>query len=65
MHYQCSECGKPVGLMADKTGAPQMFLCPNTGRVASVQTPVKRGTTPRPVGNVATQFKKRRDDDEN
>jgi len=44
MHYNCSECGKPIGLMADKKGVPQIFLCPNTGRVAVPQIPVKRET---------------------
>jgi hypothetical protein len=44
MHYNCSECGKPIGLMADKNGRPEMFLCPHTGRIARPQIPVKRET---------------------
>ncbi|ASR75951.1 hypothetical protein SEA_GENEVAB15_114 [Mycobacterium phage GenevaB15] len=33
--YKCSACKRPVGLMVDAKGEPEMFKCPNTGRVAS------------------------------
>jgi hypothetical protein len=44
MHYNCDCCGKPIGLMADKNGRPEIFLCPTTGGAARPQTPVKRET---------------------
>lgn len=46
--YQCSECHRPVGLMADMDGNPTMFKCPRTGHIAQPQHPVKRTTPPLP-----------------
>ena len=46
MHYNCSECNRPVGLITDKTGTPCWYRCPHTGRLASPQTPVRRDTVP-------------------
>lgn len=42
MKYQCSECGREIGLMADKYATPQLYKCPHTGRVAELQTPRDR-----------------------
>lgn len=53
MNYFCSECHKPIGLMADKRGKPELFKCPHTGRVARPQQPVKRDTPPPTVVAVA------------
>lgn len=47
MHYVCSECGKPIGLMADKTGTPHLFVCAHTGRVAKIQVAQQRPTIQR------------------
>ena len=46
MHYNCSECNRPVGLMTDHNGTPCHYRCPHTGRIAEPQTPVKRDTMP-------------------
>ena len=46
MHYNCSECNRPIGLMTDKNGNPTWYRCPHTGRLAEPQTPVKRDTVP-------------------
>ena len=46
--YKCSECNRPVGLMADADGNPVPYKCPRTGRVAQPQHPVKRTTPPLP-----------------
>lgn len=35
MTYQCSECRKPIGRMADMNNKPILFKCPYSGRVAS------------------------------
>ena len=48
MMYTCSECHRPVGLMADMEGNPVMYKCPRTGRVAQPQHPIKRTTPPLP-----------------
>lgn len=42
MKYQCSECGREIGLMADRFGTPELYKCPHTGRVAQLQTPRNR-----------------------
>lgn len=34
MNYKCSACGRAIGAMLDKKGKPELFKCPNTGRVA-------------------------------
>jgi hypothetical protein len=44
--YRCSECNRLIGLMADKNGSAQIFRCPNTGRLAERQMPLKRDTKP-------------------
>ncbi|QSM01195.1 hypothetical protein SEA_NANOSMITE_103 [Mycobacterium phage Nanosmite] len=36
--YKCSECRRPVGRMVDRHGNPELFKCPNTGRVAQPQS---------------------------
>jgi len=41
---KCSECGRPVGLFADKDGKPRPFRCPHTGRLAQPQVPIRRKT---------------------
>ena len=46
MHYECSECKRPIGLMADKEGRPRQFRCPHTGRLAEPQVPIHRDTPP-------------------
>jgi hypothetical protein len=46
MGYRCSECGRPIGLIANKFGTPEKFKCPHTGRIANVQTPIRRDTAP-------------------
>lgn len=33
--FRCSECRKPIGLMVDPKGKPELFKCPHSGRVAS------------------------------
>lgn len=40
--YQCSECRKRIGLMADIEGQPELFKCPYTGAVADKQEPIRR-----------------------
>jgi hypothetical protein len=43
-NYQCSECLRPIGLMVDEKGKPEIFLCPHTGRPAETQPRgVRRG----------------------
>lgn len=49
MHYNCSECNRPIGLMTDKNGNPGWYHCPHTGRLAEPQTPVKRAALPATV----------------
>lgn len=46
--YRCSECNRPIGLMADANGNPVMYKCPRTGRIAQPQLPIKRATPPPP-----------------
>jgi hypothetical protein len=43
MNYRC-ECGKAIGLMADKEGKPEVFKCPYTGRKQRPQVPIRRET---------------------
>lgn len=31
--FRCSECRKPIGLMVDPKGRPELFKCPRSGRV--------------------------------
>lgn len=40
--YQCSQCRKHIGLMADIEGQPELFKCPYTGAVADKQEPIRR-----------------------
>lgn len=56
MNYQCSECHRPIGLMANQQGRPTLFKCPHTGRVALPQMAVHRDTPPLP-GPVAAEQK--------
>lgn len=42
LDHRCSECGRPVGLVADKDSAPVYFKCIYTGRVAELQIAVHR-----------------------
>lgn len=48
MNYTCPHCHRPIGLMADADGDPQLFKCPYTNRIAQVQHPIKRDTPPMP-----------------
>lgn len=50
MHYQCSECSRPMGVMLDMKGRPELFKCPYSGRGASTipDRPVSRDTPPLP-----------------
>lgn len=41
--YKC-ECGKNIGLMADKEGVPTTFKCPYTKRTQPPQMPIRRET---------------------
>lgn len=47
--YRCSECQRPVGLMADMNGKAERFKCAHTGRWAQLQTPIHRDTKPSPA----------------
>jgi DNA-directed RNA polymerase subunit RPC12/RpoP len=42
MHYVCSQCGRPIGLLADDKARAEKFRCPHTRRIAEAQLPVKR-----------------------
>jgi hypothetical protein len=46
MHYLCSACHRPIGLMANKNGSPQQYWCPHAQRMAEPQMPVRRDTAP-------------------
>jgi hypothetical protein len=46
LNYKCSECGRPIGLMATMDGTPRQFRCPHTGRLAEAQVPIHRDTKP-------------------
>lgn len=40
--YVCPECGKRIGLMADRNGRPELYKCPYTGNVVTrAQEPVR------------------------
>jgi hypothetical protein len=48
MNYVCSECHKPIGLMADSRGKPTLFKCIRTGRVAqTLSEPAESKDSPR------------------
>lgn len=49
MNYVCSECSRPIGLMADARGGATLYKCWRTGRIAQPQYPVKRNTPRLPV----------------
>lgn len=48
MHHVCSECGRAIGLMADKDGRPTRFKCAYTGRYAQPHIITPRSTPPIP-----------------
>ena len=50
MHYKCSTCFKPMGVMLDRKGKPELFKCPYSGRVSYTipERPVIRDTPPLP-----------------
>jgi len=46
MNYTCPGCHKPIGLIADNKGRPQLYKCPYRTMVFGPQQPVKRDTPP-------------------
>lgn len=61
MHYQCSECRRPMGAMLDRKGRPELFKCPYSGRVAHTipEHPPQRKTI-KPNKSLATEDLSRR-----
>jgi hypothetical protein len=48
VHYNRSECNRPIGFMGDADGNPRQYRCPHrtTGRGAGTHTPRHSATNP-------------------
>ena len=51
--YRCSECGKSIGLIADKKGNPELFRCPTTGLIAKAQQAIRGKPKSKPKDSFA------------